>query len=78
MREVIADGAEGLVADAMNPEDLAEKIRALLGNDRVRREMGERARRAVEERFSLPKVVDGIEAVYREAMTRRPGAGLAV
>lgn len=77
VREVIADGSEGLLADAVNPEALAEKIRALLANDRVRREMGDRARRAVEERFSLPKVVDAIEAVYRDAIARRPGAGVA-
>jgi len=77
VREVITDGNEGMLADAMNPEDLAEKIRALLANDRVRRAMGERARRAVEERFSLPKVVDGIEAVYHDALVRRPGAGIA-
>jgi len=76
VREVITDGAEGLVADAMNPEDLAQRIRSLLGNDRVRQEMGERARRTVEGRFSLPNVVDKIEAVYREAMARRPGAGI--
>ncbi len=71
VREVIEDGREGLVADAMNPEDLGRKIRALLANERVRTEMGMKGRRAVEERFSLSRVVDSIEAVYQEAIAVR-------
>lgn len=72
VREVIQDGREGLVADAMNPEDLGRKIRALLANERVRREMGGRARETVEERFSRSKVVDQIEAVYHQAIAGEP------
>ena len=73
VREVIEDGREGLVADAVNPQDLADKIRRLLGDPEARRAMGQRARETVLESFSIERVTDQIEAVYRSIVEgRRP------
>jgi glycosyltransferase involved in cell wall biosynthesis len=46
---------------------IAQKMRELLGDTSALREMGARARRLVEERFFLPRVIDQLESVYREA-----------
>lgn len=65
VREVIRDGREGVLADPVNPQDLAQKIRKLLANPDARREMGRRGREKVLAEFSVEKVVDRIEALYR-------------
>jgi len=70
VREVITDGKEGLLADPVNPEDLALKMRVLLADDRKRAEMGRAGRETVERRFSVPLMVDHIEAVYRGVAPR--------
>jgi glycosyltransferase involved in cell wall biosynthesis len=66
VREVVTDGVEGLLADPVHPEDLAAKIRRILGDLGAARAMGTAGRLKVEERFSLPKVADSIEGVYRQ------------
>ena len=78
VREIIEDGRDGLLADPVNPRDLAEKIRRLLSDPEVRKTMGARGREKVLESFSIERVTDRIEAVYRaildgsEATTARP------
>ena len=66
VREIINDGKEGLLAEPMNPEDLARKLSAILKDDGRRREMGASARKRVEEHFSVEKVVDRIVGLYEE------------
>jgi glycosyltransferase involved in cell wall biosynthesis len=65
VREVITNGREGLLADPVNPKDLAAKISILLNDEKKRLEMGMNARKKVEESFSVEKVVDEIERLYR-------------
>ena len=78
VREIIEDGRDGLLADPVNPRDLAEKIRRLLSDPEARQKMGARGREKVLESFSIERVTDRIEAVYRaildgsEATTARP------
>ena len=71
VREVITNGKEGLLADPVNPEDLALKIRALLADDPKRAEMGRAGRDTVERSFAVAHVVDRIEAVYRDVGAKR-------
>lgn len=68
VREMIEDGRDGLLADPVNPRDLAEKIRRMLGSPEMRRSMGQRGREKVLESFSIEQVTDRIEAVYRETL----------
>ncbi len=70
VREVIEDGREGLLADPVNPRDLAARIQALLADPARAREMGRRGREKVLSTFSIAKVTDQIEAVY--AAVRKP------
>ena len=65
VREVIQDGREGLLADPINPQDLADKVRRLLADPALRKTMGERGREKVLAEFSIEKVTDQVEAVYR-------------
>ena len=78
VREIIEDGRDGLLTDPVNPRDLAEKIRRLLSEPKARQTMGARGREKVLESFSIERVTDRIEAVYRaildgsEVVTARP------
>ena len=74
VREVIQDGVEGLLADPVNPEDLALKIRALLADDAQRAAMGRRGRETAERSYSIELITDRIEQVYRDAVEARRAA----
>lgn len=67
VREVVTDGVEGLLAEPLSPGDLAAKIRLLLDDAVLRREMGRRGRQKVEAKYGLENVADAIERVYRAA-----------
>lgn len=66
VREVIEPGETGLVADPLDPDDLAEKIGALLDDPDRSRAMGKRGRERVRERFTVDTVVDALEAIYED------------
>jgi glycosyltransferase involved in cell wall biosynthesis len=67
VREVIEDGSEGLLAEPVNPQDLAEKVQRLIADPQLRAEMGRRGREKVLSAFSIERVTDQVEAVYRSA-----------
>ncbi len=71
VREVIEDGREGLLADPVNPRDLAEKIRRLLADPERRRAMGQLGREKVLGSFDIERVTDQIETLYRTILDRR-------
>ncbi|HUP43766.1 MAG TPA: glycosyltransferase [Thermoanaerobaculia bacterium] len=50
---------------------LAAAAGALLADPERRRALGDGARRRVEERFSMARMVARIEALYREVLERR-------
>ncbi len=64
VREVISDGVEGVLAEPMNPEDIAYKIGTLLRDPAQGHKMGSRGRRKVEQDFALNRVVDRLEDCY--------------
>ncbi len=74
VREIIEDGREGLLADPVNPQDLAGKIQRLLADPEGRRTMGQRGREKVLASFSIERVTDQVEAVYRSVADGRPAA----
>lgn len=65
VREVIEDGIEGSLAEPMNPLDLGEKLRRMLSNDKLRKEMGQNCRKKAEKFYDKEKITDLIENVYR-------------
>ncbi len=69
IREVVEDGVEGLLADPMNPADIARKMATLLQNPKMRESMGDQGRRKVEETFAVAKVVDNLERFYERVQS---------
>lgn len=65
-REVIDPGREGLLADPMVPEEFARPVLTLLNDPALRKKMGEAGRVRVRTRYSLEKVTNELERVYRE------------
>ena len=61
--DVVEKSGAGYVVDATK-DSFAEKLRELLRDDRLRREMGSRGRRLVAERYSPEVVVARLEGVY--------------
>jgi len=70
VREVIQDGREGLLADPVNPQDLAEKIRRLLADAALREEMGRSGREKVLSSFGIERITDQILRVYESVVGR--------
>lgn len=68
VREVIEDGREGLLADPVNPQDLAEKIRRLLADSALCRQMGRRGREKVVSSFNIKRIADQVETLYRSVL----------
>src|SRR5262249_55093754 len=66
VREVIADGVDGLVRDPRDPEGWAEAISALLDDPVRRREMGERGRRRSVSAFAPARHAEAMLALCRQ------------
>ncbi|NJE61208.1 glycosyltransferase family 4 protein [Thermococcus sp. 21S7] len=69
--EVVRHGETGLVSQ--DDAELLRNLEFLLENPEVRRAMGRRARKSVEEEFSWEVVVKNILRVYRLTIERGPG-----
>ena len=64
-REVV-DRETGLLVPIDDVAKIAEAIANLLTHDDRRRAMAHRARKVVNEKFSLQRMVDQIEQIYRD------------
>jgi glycosyltransferase involved in cell wall biosynthesis len=65
VEEVIEPDVTGLLAEPVDPEDLARQIRAVALDPERAAAMGKAARERVLERFTLPRIVDRLLDVYR-------------
>jgi len=72
LRELIVDGETGLLFEVGDFRQLAEKMLYLLDKGEKAAEIGGKARKLVEEKYSLDKVVDDLEELYMEVVLRRP------
>ena len=55
--EIIRDLETGLLCDPLNPRDIADKTIKVLQNSNLRLKLGHEARRDVETRFSIDKIL---------------------
>lgn len=69
-REIVRHGDNGLLVPVRNSQALAEAIETLLKDASLRRRFGQRARKIVENEFSLEQVVADTLAVYREGLSK--------
>lgn len=70
-REIVEDGATGRLVPIGAHEDLAKALVELLGDADLRARLGANARRTAHKRFSLARMIDETETVYREAFNER-------
>jgi glycosyltransferase involved in cell wall biosynthesis len=66
-REVVQDGANGLLVPVRDAAALAAALRILIEDPAMRRRMGEQSRLRAETEFGLEIVIAQTLAVYREA-----------
>ena len=62
--EAISDGVNGVMIETSNPPLMAAAIERLLAAPALARELAHNARRTVEERFSLDRMVHSTESLY--------------
>jgi glycosyltransferase involved in cell wall biosynthesis len=65
--DIVTHGETGLLSST--PEALADDVRRLAGDEALRRQLGNAARRHAERRFNAPAVVQRVESLYL-ALTR--------
>lgn len=68
--EVVADGAEALLAAPGNDADLAERLRAVLVSPELRTRLGEGARRRAAFRLTVERMADEYERIYHASTTK--------
>jgi glycosyltransferase involved in cell wall biosynthesis len=68
VRDVVGAEEGGLLAPAGDARGLAAHVSCLLADEDRRRRMGEAGRRSVTARYTLDRLVDSIEALYRELL----------
>jgi len=66
--EMVVDGQTGLLVPVSDPAALADALGRLATSAKQRREMGEAGRVRVESHFSLQRMVDAVEALYRREL----------
>jgi glycosyltransferase involved in cell wall biosynthesis len=67
--EVVVDDETGFLVPIGDVNELAHGIATLLRDDEKRTAFGLRGREVIEERFSLERMVDEIERLYREVVS---------
>lgn len=67
LNELVVNGETGLIFEAENHIELADKLIYMLKNPKETLKMGLNGRRIVEEKYSIEKIVDKLEDLYRQA-----------
>lgn len=65
LKEAYIDGETGFFVQQGNVSDLADKIKKIFSNDEIRRKMGIKARKFVEENFTWEITADKLMEVYK-------------
>ena len=65
-REFVTDMKNGLLAKACDPQDLSEKIRILIVDQKLRRRIGQNAFTYVKNNFNWERIVDKYIETYKE------------
>jgi glycosyltransferase involved in cell wall biosynthesis len=66
--EIVADGEDGLLFPAGDSEALAERLNRLLHSEELRRQLGQRGRRTVVQRFNIRTIITKYEELVNEVL----------
>jgi len=69
--EIITDKETGILVKPSNPDELYQGIKLLLQDSQLRQKIINNAKRQIEERFSLEKMLSGVQQVYTQAIRQR-------
>lgn len=69
--EVVVDGETGFIVPSKNPRELADKLLRLIADEDLRRQMGERGRKRVEEHFGIKETVRQYQELYHFLVRKR-------
>jgi glycosyltransferase involved in cell wall biosynthesis len=75
--EVIEDGENGFLVSPGSSKQLAEALKKLVNDQALRTGMGRRGRQMYEEKFTLPRMIQQIEALYDHLLERKVVAAKA-
>jgi len=75
VRTLVDDGVTGRLAQAGDTADLAAKIRSMVADPAVRRQMGAAGCRRVKERYDWHGIGERLERVYSDVLVRTGRAG---
>jgi glycosyltransferase involved in cell wall biosynthesis len=75
--ELISDGENGLLVDPDRPDEIAEAINRVLGDDALAESLGRAGRMRIEQDFSVPALVAQNESFYRHCLGRFRRSALA-
>jgi colanic acid/amylovoran biosynthesis glycosyltransferase len=73
--EVVTDGVSGRLIPPRDADALAGALERLLAAPALAKKLGENARKAVEEKFSLERLGRDINEIYGELVERKFGRG---
>jgi glycosyltransferase involved in cell wall biosynthesis len=74
-REAIIEGQTGYLVPSGNDQNMAERIVSLLADPKKARQMGEKGRRIVEEKFSASALLQKAEALYEKLLAGKVRTG---
>ena len=63
---LVKDGQTGYLVHARNAQEIADRTNLLLGNDELRRKIGERAQKIVAERFTWERLAEKFVNIYKK------------
>jgi lipopolysaccharide heptosyltransferase II len=66
--DIIEDGVTGFLCEPSSPQDMARKILLLYRDERLRNTMAKNARKSVEEKYALDKMMQSTLGVYEDCM----------
>jgi len=69
--EVVIDQQTGLLFEPSNEEDLAEKIKYLLNNEKIRKKLGEQARKISMSRFTWESSAKKLLEIYKRVLEHK-------
>ena len=69
--DVVRDGIDGFLVDAEDADALAAKLAELAADPGLRARMGEAGHERVLERYAVDRLVDDVDALYRDLLAER-------
>ena len=69
--DVVTEGEDGYLVDVGDVEAIADALERLARDPELRRALGERGRELVVPRYRVERLVDDIDALYRELLTEQ-------